>query len=229
MRLNQAVRKDSKPARDLQPGNYGEKILLMCPQPRHMAATVSTMDFILGHIQEGRYCHKCASNRKYDRVAPGEIFVGPPAVSSGVERQLAQGLDAYFELAMPGINALMYGSEFRGAAWGRPNIIIPGIRVVVEFDGTGLDLDWGHDTPEGIEADRDKDRLTRAVGWEVVRIRTGGTERLGPYDLELAAGMRPDPADVAWQVLMAAAALETLDEGMDCLKDPALLLLMDGA
>lgn len=229
MRLNQAVKKETKPARELQPGNYGEKIILMCPQPRHMAATVSTIDFILGHIQEGRYCHKCASNRKYDRVAPGEVFMGPPAASSGVERQLTQNLDSYFELAMPGFNALMYGAEFRGAAWGRPDIIIPGLRVVVEFDGTGLDLEWGHDTPEGREADLDKDRLTRAVGWEVIRIRTGGTERLGPYDLELAAGMRLEAADVAWQVLMAAAALETLDEGMGYLKGPALRLLREGA
>jgi hypothetical protein len=229
MRVNQAVSKVSKPASELQPGNYGEKIILMCPQPRHMAATVSTIDFILGHIQEGRYCHKCAQNRKYDSVAPGDVFMGPPAASSGVERQLAERLGAYFELASPGVNALMYGAEYRGAGWGRPDILIPGLRVVVEFDGTGLDIEWGHDTPEGLESDLDKDRLTRGVGWEVVRIRTGGLAKLGPHDVELSAGTVPDPAEVAWQVLMAAMTLESLDEGMAALKEPALTLLQEGA
>lgn len=229
MRVNQAVTKESKPARDLQPGNYGEKLILNCPQPRHRTGTVSTIDFILGHIQEGRFCHKCASNRKYDRVAPGEVFMGPPAATSGVERQLTQQLGAYFELAMPGVNALMYGAEFRGAAYGRPDIIIPGLRVVVEFDGTGLDIEWGHDTPEGLSADLDKDRLSRAVGWEVVRIRTGGLAAVGPYDLELTAAASVDPAEVAWRVLLAAMALETLDDGMGALKEPALTLLQEGA
>lgn len=228
MRVNQAVQKVSKPASELQPGNYGEKIILNCPQPRHMTATVSTIDFILGHVQEGRSCHKCASNRKYDRVSPGEVFMGPPAASSGVERRLAEQLGAYFELAMPGVNALMYGAEYRGAAWGRPDIIIPGLRTVVEFDGTGLDLEWGHDTPEGLSADLDKDKLTRAVGWEIVRIRTGGLGPLGPHDLVLAAGTDPDPAGVAWQVLVAAMGLGTLDEGMGVLKEPALTLLEEG-
>ncbi|WP_422935011.1 hypothetical protein [Sinomonas sp. P47F7] len=194
-----------------------------------MAATVSTKDFILGHIQEGRYCHKCAANRKYDHVLPGDVFMGPPAESSRTERHLARHLGTYFELAMPGVNALMYGAEFRGAPWGRPDIIIPALRVVVEFDGTGLDVEWGHDTPEGREADLDKDRLTRAVGWEVVRIRTGGTGRLGPYDLEVADGAHADPAEIAWQVLRAAMAIETLDIGMGSLKEPALVLLHEGA
>jgi hypothetical protein len=129
---------------------------------------------------------------------------------------------------MPGVNALMYGAEFRGAAYGRPDIIIPGLRVVVEFDGTGVEIEWGHDTDEGRAADLDKDRLTRLVGWEVVRIRTGGIGPLGPFDLELPDGSSPDPREIAWQVLFAAIELGTLDAGMGALKDPAQLLLKEG-
>lgn len=229
MRLNQAVPShETKPARDLQPGNWGEKLLLNCPQPRHMAATLSTNDFIRGFVQEGRYCHKCQSNRRYDTVGPGEVFMGPPAATAGVERRLTGQLGTYFELAMPGVNALMYGAEYRGAAYRRPDIIVPGLRIVVEFDGTGMDIMWGHDTPEGREADVDKDRLTRAVGWEVVRVRTGGIGKLGPHDMELADGAAPDPAAVALQVLIAAMALDTLDEGMSALKEPAMALLHEG-
>ena len=35
------------------------------------------------------------------------------------------------------------------------------------------------------ETDPRKDRALRGAGWEVVRIRTGKLERLGPHDLQL--------------------------------------------
>jgi len=69
----------------------------------------------------------------------------------------------------------------------------------------------------------------RAVlGWEVVRVRTGGEALLGPFDLPIEDNAAPDPDAVAWQVLMAAMGLGTLDEGMGSLKEPALTLLQEG-
>ncbi len=203
---------------------------MMCSQPRHMGgATTSTNDFIMGYVQEGKPCHKCAYNRRFNHVRPGEIFSALEAASSRSERDLADKLGSFFELAMPGINALMYNSEYRGSSWGRPDIILPGLRVVVEFDGTGLaDIDWGHDTPEGREADIDKDTLTRAVGWEVVRIRTGGIGKLGHFDLDLLDGNELPVEDVAWQILLASMELKTLDDNMGCLKEAAQTLLTEG-
>ncbi|HEX7835054.1 MAG TPA: hypothetical protein VF479_06255, partial [Pseudolysinimonas sp.] len=35
-----------------------------------------------------------------------------------------------------------------------------------------------------------KDRATRAAGWEVVRIRTGHLQKLGPHDLQVGSAGR---------------------------------------
>lgn len=37
------------------------------------------------------------------------------------------------------------------------------------------------------EADLRKDRALRAAGWEVVRLRTGALEPLGPHDLAVSS------------------------------------------
>lgn len=65
-------------------------------------------------------------------------------------------------------------------AW--PDIIIPELRVAIEYDTTGRD---------GLEhvgkrepVDRRKDRALRAVGWEVIRVRTGKLLPLGPHDIQ---------------------------------------------
>ena len=69
-------------------------------------------------------------------------------------------------------------------AW--PDILLPELRVAIEYDSTGR---------HGLEhvgkrevADRRKDRLLRAAGWEVIRVRTGKLQPLGPYDL-VASGL----------------------------------------
>ena len=60
-------------------------------------------------------------------------------------------------------------------------MLLPELRVAVEYDSTGRHgLEHvGHRE----EADRRKDRALRSAGWEVVRVRTGGLEALGPHDL----------------------------------------------
>lgn len=65
-----------------------------------------------------------------------------------------------------------------------PDIVLPELRIAVEYDTVGR---------HGLEhvgkrqdADLRKDRALRAAGWEVVRIRTGKLEPLGPHDLQMA-------------------------------------------
>ncbi|MFZ8318567.1 hypothetical protein ACO1LA_13920, partial [Staphylococcus aureus] len=59
------------------------------------------------------------------------------------------------------------------------------------------------------QADRRKDRALRAVGWEVVRLRTGKLEPLGPHDLHLSAWNR--------------AALDRLVETLRGIRGPLLV------
>ena len=67
-------------------------------------------------------------------------------------------------------------------AW--PDIILPELRVAIEYDSTGRH-GLEHVGPRQ-DTDRRKDRAVRAVGWEVVRIRTGRLPALGPYDLQVS-------------------------------------------
>ncbi|MHA7295225.1 hypothetical protein [Arthrobacter sp. HLT1-21] len=205
----------------------------MCPQPDHMSAVVTVDDFIMGYVQAGRACSKCAHARKYNHVRPGEIFATTLAPSSASERALIDALDKFFHLAMPGTNALMFAEEFMGQPWGRPDIIIPGLRVVVEFDGSGIpNIENGHDSEDGQLVDELKDHLTRNVGWEAVRIRTGGMPALGPFDVGTGETVGTPAGEiasiVASAVIRAAVELGTLDDHLDSLKEPALLLLADG-
>ena len=66
-----------------------------------------------------------------------------------------------------------------------PDIVIPELRIAVEYDTVGR---------HGLEhvgkrqdADQRKDRALRAAGWEVVRIRTGALEPIGPFDLRMSS------------------------------------------
>jgi hypothetical protein len=84
----------------------------------------------------------------------------------------------------PGMNAVRVRRPFFEHLEVWPDILIPELRIAVEYDSTGR---------HGLEhvgkreaADRRKDRGLRAAGWEVVRIRTGRLEKLGPHDLQLS-------------------------------------------
>ena len=66
-----------------------------------------------------------------------------------------------------------------------PDIVFPELRVALEYDTVGR---------HGLEhvgkrqdVDLRKDRALRATGWEVIRIRTGKLEPLGPHDLTLSS------------------------------------------
>ena len=69
-----------------------------------------------------------------------------------------------------------------------PDIVLTELRVAIEYDSTGR---------HGLEhvgrradADRRKDRALRAAKWEVVRIRTGKLDLLGPHDLQVSSWNR---------------------------------------
>ncbi|WP_127474494.1 zinc-ribbon domain-containing protein [Microbacterium sulfonylureivorans] len=123
---------------------------------------------------------------KTPELPKGEPFASEcaPRPASAVEARLRA--DVFARLAVtPGLNAVRVARPFFDHLEVWPDILLPELRVAIEYDSTGR---------HGLEhvgrredADRRKDRALRAVGWEVLRIRTGRLEPLGPYDLQLSS------------------------------------------
>ena len=123
--------------------------------------------------------------RKTPDVAVGEPFASEcaPPTSSAVEARLRQSLAELLEFT-DGFNAIRVRQPFFDHLEVWPDIVIPELRIAVEYDSPGR---------HGLEhvgrrqdIDRRKDRLLRAARWEVVRIRTGRLEKLGPHDLQVS-------------------------------------------
>ncbi len=115
----------------------------------------------------------------------GEAFASAcaPATASAVEARLRLDLAEQVEFT-PGLNAVRVAQPFFDHVEVWPDIVIPELRIAVEYDSTGR---------HGLEhvgrrqdADLRKDRALRRAGWEVVRIRTGRLEKLGRWDLQVS-------------------------------------------
>ena len=120
-------------------------------------------------------------------LPPGEPFVSrcAPAPSSAAEAELRQGLSARLEFD-PTPTAVRLRRAFFDHLEAWPDILLPELRVAIEYDTTGRH-GLEHVGPRE-DADRRKDRLLRSVGWEVVRVRTGRLLPIGPHDV-VAAGV----------------------------------------
>jgi very-short-patch-repair endonuclease len=71
---------------------------------------------------------------------------------------------------------LFYG---RQEVW--PDILVAELRIAIEYDDPGRSGRAHRGLKEG--SDVEKDAALREVGWEVIRIRAGGLEPLGPYSV----------------------------------------------
>lgn len=113
---------------------------------------------------------------------PGEAFVSDraPRPSSAAEGALRQKLAQRLLLDMTP-NAVAVARPFfdRAEVW--PDIVIPDVKVAIEYDTIGKFGLEHVGTREAI--DRRKDRLLREAGWEVIRIRCGALQPLGPHDV----------------------------------------------
>lgn len=116
----------------------------------------------------------------------GEPFVSAcaPKPASAVEAQLRADLFARLSITQ-GFTAVRVARPFFRHLEVWPDILLPELRIAIEYDSVGR---------HGLEhvgkkeqADRRKDRALRAARWEVVRIRTGKLQPLGPYDLQLSS------------------------------------------
>jgi very-short-patch-repair endonuclease len=106
-----------------------------------------------------------------------------PKPASSVEAQLRAELEQRLSFTT-GVNAVRVRRPFFDHLEVWPDILVPELRIAVEYDSTGRH--GLEHVGRREEADRRKDRTLRAAGWEVVRIRTGRLEKLGPHDLQLS-------------------------------------------
>ncbi|MFS2032202.1 hypothetical protein ACEN85_19145, partial [Curtobacterium sp. CT11-45] len=122
---------------------------------------------------------------KTPRLPSGESFTSAcaPATASAVEAELRTALAERFAFTFDH-SAIRLDRRFFDHVEVWPDIILPELRVAIEYDSTGRH-GLEHVGPRQ-ETDRRKDRAVRGVGWEVVRIRTGRLQALGPYDLEVS-------------------------------------------
>lgn len=126
-------------------------------------------------------------------LAAGEAFVSrcAPPPASAVEARLKALLSERLEFA-PDFTAVRLGRPFFDHLEAWPDIVIGELRVAIEYDSTGRH--GLEHVGRREEADRRKDRALRAVGWEVIRVRTGRLLSLGPHDL-VASGVTAGVAD----------------------------------
>jgi hypothetical protein len=112
----------------------------------------------------------------------GEAFrsANAPPTASAAEALLRQKLAARLEFD-PAPNAVAVARPFHGRLEVWPDIVLAELRVAVEYDTVGR-FGLEHVGPRE-HSDRSKDRLLRAAGWEVVRIRCAPLPTLGPHDL----------------------------------------------
>ena len=123
--------------------------------------------------------------RKTPRLPSGEAFVSvcAPATASAVEAELRQALVDRFDFTFDR-NAVRLDRPFHDHVEAWPDVILPELRVAIEYDSTGRH-GLEHVGPRE-DSDRRKDRALRSVGWEVIRIRTGRLPALGPHDLQVS-------------------------------------------
>ncbi|MFJ4996852.1 zinc-ribbon domain-containing protein [Microbacterium sp. NPDC088619] len=119
-------------------------------------------------------------------LATGEAFtsVCAPAPASAAEARLRAALADRLSFT-PGANAVKVSRPFFRHTEVWPDILLPELRVAIEYDTVGR---------HGLEhvgkrehTDLRKDRALRSAGWEVIRIRTGRLEPLGPHDLQMTS------------------------------------------
>ncbi|WIE66466.1 hypothetical protein DEI99_008000 [Curtobacterium sp. MCLR17_036] len=122
---------------------------------------------------------------KTPRLPSGESFtsVCAPATASAVEAELRAALSDRFAFTFDH-TAIRLDRPFFDHVEVWPDIVLPELRVAIEYDSTGRH-GLEHVGPRQ-ETDRRKDRAVRGVGWEVIRIRTGRLQALGPHDLEVS-------------------------------------------
>jgi len=137
-----------------------------------------------GSVQIGPGCPKCGVNAAGPSSAreAGVAFMNPGlrTRTSQTEQRLKVLLAERIRLHH-GVNAVRIARTFYGRQEVWPDILVPQLRIAVEYDDPGRSRRAHMGLKEA--SDLEKDDALREVGWEVVRIRAGGLQELGPHSV----------------------------------------------
>lgn len=132
-------------------------------------------------VLTGPSCEKCRRNAASPGASreAGLAFMKPGlrTRTSRTEQRLRAMLGERLRLHHR-VNAVRTARMFYGQQEVWPDILIPQLRVAVEYDDPGRSRRAHLGLKEA--SDREKDEVLAEVGWEVVRVRAGGLESLGP-------------------------------------------------
>jgi len=147
--------------------------------PRGHGTYESSIEKMLG----GRRCQVCRhAAAAADRYAVGEPFTSPwaPKPASAVEGDLRHRISQRYDFDLR-FTAIRVAKPFFSHLEVWPDLVLSELRIAIELDTIGRH--GLEHVGKREEVDERKDRAIRAVGWEVIRIRLGKLQPLGPYDL----------------------------------------------
>jgi len=182
----------------------GRRFRWMCAR-RHPAWEAS-VERMLG----GRQCRVCTNAAAAaDRFAVGEAFRSPwaPKPASAAEAELRQRIGEFYDVDLS-LNAVKVARAFFNHEEVWPDFALAEFRVAIEYDTIGRH--GLEHVGRREEVDRRKDRLLRAAGWEIVRLRMGKLQPLGPYDVvgvgpsKLVAALDERLSDIRGELFVAA-------------------------
>jgi very-short-patch-repair endonuclease len=172
----------------------------------HSRYTATVME-----VLTGPGCPKCQANAQ----APAARFEGGiPFMKPGLKTRTSmteQRLRALLgeRIRLPHrVNAITINRTFYGKPEVWPDIIIPALKVAIEYDDPGRDRTAHRGQKE--VSDREKDAALAEVGWEVIRVRGGGLGPLGQRSI-LCAGITPAAVEQILQLLREIRGNEAVD------------------
>lgn len=172
----------------------------------HSRFTATVMD-----ILTGPGCPRCEANARAPaaRAEGGVPFMKPGlrTRTSMTEQRLRAMLGERIRLPHR-VNAITINRTFYGKPEVWPDIIIPALKVAIEYDDPGRERTSHRGLKE--VSDREKDAALAEVGWEVVRVRGRGLSELGRYSI-VCAGITPAVIDRIMELLRGIRGDEAVD------------------
>ncbi|WP_206751520.1 zinc-ribbon domain-containing protein [Cryobacterium lactosi] len=158
----------------------------------------------------GPGCPKCQKNARAPaaRGEGGVPFMKPglKTRTSQAEQKLRMLLGERIRLPHR-VNAIRINRTFYGKPEVWPDIIIPALRVAIEYDSPGRQKTSHRGLKE--VSDREKDAALEEVGWAVIRVRADGLEPLGPHSI-VCSGVSVGLVDEVLAMLVAIRGQEAV-------------------
>lgn len=168
-------------------------------------------------VLTGPSCPKCIRNAQSPTVSReggvASMNAGLRTRTSLTEQRLRALLEERIRVPR-GVNTVRINRMFYGKQEVWPDILVPALRIAIEYDDPGRSRRAHLGLKEA--SDREKDDALGEVGWEVIRVRAGGLESIGPNSI-VCASLTADVADriVARMVeLRSADAVDALRVGV---------------